>query len=64
MVSNGIYKDAPFTLSQSQLNSVGLQCPNGVQKAAGKNILFVHGTGGSGPESWEGGLLPAFYAKG
>lgn len=64
VISNGITKDAPYTLSTPTLDSMAVQCPNGVQKKASKNILFVHGTGGTGSESWASGLVPAFYAKG
>ncbi|UZJ53544.1 hypothetical protein CBS101457_002864 [Exobasidium rhododendri] len=63
-VNNGITKDAKFSESQAQLLTMGIECPNGVQQAASKNILFIHGTGGTGDESWVGGLIPAFYAKG
>jgi pimeloyl-ACP methyl ester carboxylesterase len=63
-VSNGITEDAAFSESTAALDSMDIECPNGVQSAAGKNILFVHGTGGTGPESWAGGLVSAFYAQG
>lgn len=64
VVNNGITKDAPFSVSQAQLNSLPLVCPYGVQRTAGKTILFIHGTGGTGDESWAPGLVPAFLAQG
>lgn len=63
-ITNGITTDAPFSLSQEQLNSVHLYCPNGIKEAASKNILYIHGTAGTGEETWPKGLLPAFHEKG
>jgi hypothetical protein len=63
-IQHGITQDATFSLPEAQLAALPLICPNGVQKAARKNILFIHGTGGRGDESWEGLMLPAFYTQG
>jgi hypothetical protein len=64
IISNGITRDAPYSITSAQRSAVPVICPNGVQHAANKNILFVHGTGGTGDESWASGMIPAFYAKG
>ena len=63
-VNNGITRDAPYSTTPAQRSAVPVICPNGIQKVANKNILFIHGTGGTGDESWASGMIPAFYAKG
>lgn len=64
-VQNGITTDGPATLPQSQTENLPLICPYGIQKGTGaKNILFVHGTGGTGDATWKGGMPDAFHAKG
>jgi pimeloyl-ACP methyl ester carboxylesterase len=63
-IQNGITQDATFSIPDAQLSALPLICPNGVQNAPRKNILFIHGTGGRGDESWAGLMLPAFHTQG
>jgi pimeloyl-ACP methyl ester carboxylesterase len=63
-IQNGITSDAPFSVPQEQLDALPLICPNGIQADSQNNILFLHGTGGNGNESWAGLMLPALYTQG
>ena len=49
--------DAPYTVSDAAL-AAALTCPNGNPTAGSPPVLLVHGTGSTGPETWEDGYVP------
>ncbi|KAK4706145.1 hypothetical protein P7C70_g46, partial [Phenoliferia sp. Uapishka_3] len=55
-------KDAPFSVSNKTMEAA-ITCPFGIHGKKGGIVLLVHGTGSTGPQSWDSGpytrLLPA-----
>jgi hypothetical protein len=60
-IQSSLTLDVVFSLPDSLLAALPLTCRNGVQKAARKSTLFIHGMAGRGDESWVGLILPAFH---
>lgn len=64
-VDNGIQRDAIGVVPPFRLKQFPLICPHGIQKGAkAKNILFIHGTGGTGDATWKGGMPQSFHHEG
>jgi pimeloyl-ACP methyl ester carboxylesterase len=58
---NAITNDAPFSLNQTVLDSVPLNCPY-PYKSGQKALLLIHGTASTGDESFSQGLGLSFHA--